>query len=173
MRPSRTSSPAGPFRVSGVADIISVRVIGASALAAALTDGDLVDALLRPGFEQAAVIVEGAAKGNAHRVTGKLQGSLGQFIDGHGADIAAHIGPQPGLGQPRGYSASQTSRWKKPRQGRNTGDPTVYGLFEEKGTRYREGHPFLEPALTDNLGRIEDVITAGAQAGIDRMARRR
>lgn len=152
---------------------ISVRVIGASALAAALTDGNLVDALLRPGFKAAAVIVEGAARGKVHRVTGKLQGSLGEFIAGHGSDIEAHIGPQPGLGQPRGYSAGQTSRWQTPRKGRNTGDPTVYGVFEEKGTRYREGHPFLEPALTDNLGRIEDVIASEAQAGLERLARRR
>lgn len=132
--------------------------------------GDLVDDLLRPGFEKASVIVEGAAKGNVHRVTGKLQGSLGHFLDGRGSGLAAHIGPQPGLGQPRGYSASMTGRWRKPRKGTNRGDPTEYGQYEEQGTRYREGHPFLEPALRDNLGQIERVISDEANKALERRA---
>jgi hypothetical protein len=62
------------------------------------------------------------------------------------------------LGQPRGYSKADTQRWKKPRDGKNTGDPQVYALYEDQGTRYRPGHPAAEPALTENEGRIEDLI---------------
>jgi hypothetical protein len=143
-----------------VADL-RVEIKGARQLAAKLGDGDLIDRLLRPGFERAAVIVEGAATENAHRVTGKLQGSLGSFIDGHGASLEAHIGPQPGMGAPARYTKADTSHWKNPRDGVNRGDPTEYGRFEEGSPNE---HPFLEPALNDNIGQIEDTIEQFARA---------
>jgi len=146
-----------------VADNLRVQIKGARELASKLGDGGLIDRILRPGFEQAAVIVEGAATENAHRVTGKLQGSLGYFIDGFGAGLEAHIGPQPGMGQPARYTKADTAHWKTPRNGVNTGDPTEYGRYEEEGTRYRGGHPFLEPALDDNIGQIEDAIEQAAR----------
>lgn len=149
--------PAGPSARCGVGDI-RVQVRGLRELAAKLGDGDLLDRILRPGFERAAVIVEGAATENAHRVTGKLQGSLGYFMEGHGAGLEAHIGPQPGMGAPARYSKADTAHWKTPRDGVNKGDPTEYGRYEEEGTSSREGHPFLEPALNDNIGQIEDTI---------------
>jgi len=136
---------------------IRVQIKGIEQLKAKLS-GDLLDRALRPGFEKAGAIVEGAATDNAHRVTGKLQRSLGYYVDGHGAGIETHVGPQPGLTQSASYSVGDTSRWKQPRSGTNKGDPAEYGLYEEKGTRYREGHPFLEPALDENVGQIEDVI---------------
>lgn len=148
---------------------IRVRVNGLDKLERAL-GGDLLDDLLRPGFEKSSVVIEGAAKGNVHRVTGKLQQSVGHFLDGRGASLAAHVGPQPGLGQSRHYSEGMTSRWRKPRKGRNTGDPQQYAQYEERGTRYRPGHPFLEPALTDNLGQIEDIIGREANAALERRA---
>lgn len=140
-----------------------VVIRGARELASRIADPGLLDALLRPGFEDAAIIVEGDAKTNAHRVTGKLQGSIGHYIEGHGASLAAHIGPQPGLGQPAAYTAAESSRWQKPRRGRNTGDPQVYARFEEEGTRYREAHPFLEPALMDNRDRVDEAIAVGIE----------
>ena len=147
---------------------ISVRINGIKELTAALKDG--IDPALRPAFTKAAVIVEGAARANVHTVTRKLQTSLSHRIEGQGLGIEAHIGPQEGsanLGA-RGYSKAQTSRWKKPRKGRNTGDPTVYGKFEEEGTRYRPGHPFLEPALTGNVERIESLIASEIDAALNR-----
>ena len=137
---------------------LRVQVRGAKELARTLGDGNLLDRALRPGFQKSAVVVEGAARAKVHTVTRKLQGSLGYEMQGHGASLEAHIGPQPGTGQPRGYSESDTARWKKPRSGRNKGDPQAYGKFEEEGTRYRPAHPFLEPALDENVGRIEDLI---------------
>jgi hypothetical protein len=142
-----------------VADI-RVQVKGVRQLVAKLGDGGLLDRILRPGFEQAAVIVEGAATENAHRVTGKLQGSLGYFMDGFGAGIEAHIGPQPGMGAPARYTKADTAHWKKPRNGVNKGDPTEYGRYEEGAPN---DHPFLEPALNDNIGQIEDVIEQAAR----------
>jgi HK97 gp10 family phage protein len=147
---------------------IRVEVHGAKEIARSLGPDRLDDAL-RPGFKKASVIVEGAARAKVHTVTRKLQGSLGHEIIGQGFGIEGHIGPQPGLGQPRGYSVSDTSRWKKPRAGRNKGDPQVYAQFEEEGTRYRGPHPFLEPALTENVGRIEDVIENAIDAALGRM----
>ena len=146
---------------------IRIRVNGLERLERAV-GGDLLDDLLRPGFAKSAVVVEGAWKDKVHRVTGKYQQSIGHHLDGRGASLAAHVGPQPGLGQPRHYTEGMTSRWKKPRKGRNTGDPQDYAQFEEQGTRYREGHPFLEPALTDNLGQIEDIIEREANAALGR-----
>ena len=136
---------------------VRIEVRGAREIARALGPAHL-DGALRSGFTKAAIIVEGAARANVHTVTRKLQGSLGHQVSGQGFGLEARIGPQPGLGQPRGYSASDTGRWKKPRAGRNKGDPQVYAGFEEEGTRYRPPHPFLEPALESNLGRVEDVI---------------
>jgi HK97 gp10 family phage protein len=141
-----------------------VQLKGARELAGRLGDGDLIDRILRPGFEQAAAIVQGAAVDNAepHHVTRKLQGSIGLYLDGYGAGLEAHIGPEPGHDAPANYTEADTSHWKTPRSGTNKGDPREYGRYEEEGTRYREGHPFLEPALTDNVGRIEDVLESAA-----------
>ena len=150
---------------------LTVTIRGAAELARALGDGDLLDDLLRPGFEKASIVIEGSAKGRVHRVTGKLQGSLGHHLDGHGADLEARIGPQPGLGQPRRYSEAMTSRWKKPRAGINRGDPQDYAIHEEQGTRSRPGHPFLEPSLTENIGQIERVITSEADRAMSRRFR--
>ena len=137
---------------------IRVQVKGARELARAFGSGDLMDRMLRPGFAKSAVVVEGAWKSKVHTVTRKYQGSLGHELEGRGASLEAHIGPQPGTGQPRGYSKADTARWKKPRDGKNTGDPQVYALYEDQGTRYRPGHPAAEPALMENEGRIEDLI---------------
>ena len=147
---------------------IQVKINGIEALTKGLGQG--LDAALRPAFKVAAVIVEGSARRKVHTVTRKLQGSLSHRLEGQGMGLEAHIGPQVGsqnLGQ-RGYTESQTGRWKKPRKGRNTGDPTVYGKFEEEGTRYRPGHPFLEPALTENVGRITDGIASEIGKALER-----
>lgn len=141
-----------------MASAFRVEIRGLRRLVLRLDDDGLLDAMLRPGFEQAATIVEGAATDNAHRVTGKLQRSIGYYLEGRGANLAAHIGPQPGMSAPAHYTIADTGRWKTPRSGTNTGDPQEYGRYEEEGTRYREGHPFLEPALLDNIGRIEHAI---------------
>lgn len=140
-----------------------VTIRGAKELARKLGDGNMLDRILRPGFEQAAVIVEGAATDNAHRVTGKLQRAIGSYVEGRGASLAAHIGPQPGMAAPARYTKADTAHWKTPRNGVNTGDPTEYGRYEEEGTSTHEPHPFLEPALSDNVGRIEDAIERAAE----------
>jgi len=120
---------------------------------------DNIDNAIRPAFEASAVLVEGDAKRAVHRVTGKLQGSLGHEVTGSGFNTQASIGPQPGLAQPRHYAKSQTGRWKKPRDGVNKGDAQVYGRYEEEGTRYRPAHPFLVPALLKNGNRIVQIVS--------------
>jgi HK97 gp10 family phage protein len=147
---------------------ISVRINGIEALTRGLGEG--LDAAIRPAFKIAAVIVEGSARSKVHKVTRKLATSISHRIEGQGLDISAHIGPQQGSGNlgARSYSVSDTQAWKTPRAGRNTGDPTVYGKFEEEGTRYRKAHPFLEPALTENVGRITNGIAAEISRALER-----
>lgn len=106
------------------------------------------------GFEKAGAIVEGAWKRRAHRVTGKYQGSIGHVVDG----MSVRIGPQPGYGSPRKYTRGQTGAWQKPRDGTNRGDPRDYAVFEDQGTRYREGHPAAEPAIRENVDAVVDAI---------------
>jgi hypothetical protein len=123
------------------------------------------------GFKKAGVLVEGSWKDKAHKVTRKYAGSLGSEVLGRGFDIRAEVGPQPGTGQPRGYTRSQTSHWKKPRAGKNTGDPQEYAVFEDQGTKYRPGHPAAEPALAENEDRIAEVIARDIEQQLARRFR--
>lgn len=150
---------------------VRVKVVGLEELRRDLSDPGLLDAALRPGFEKAGVVVEGAWKDKAHEVTRKYKGSLGHELTGRGADLQAVIGPQPGTGQARGYTKAQTGHWKKPRSGKNKGDPQVYAIYEDQGTRYRPGHPAAEPALLDNADRVERFINDGVNAALEKVGR--
>lgn len=109
---------------------------------------------LGPGLEKAGAIVEAGWKRRVHTVTRKYQGSLGHRVEG----TTVRIGPQPGFGSPRKYSRGQSGSWKKPRDGTNRGDPRDYAVFEDQGTRYREGHPAAEPALRENVDAVVDAL---------------
>lgn len=154
--------------------MVSVTVKGAKELANALSDPDLLDRILRPGFDKAAVKVVSSAKADVHRVTQKLGGSIGSPRDGvapydmagHGSSLSATIGIGPNRKQPANYTRSQTSRWKKPRDGTNTGDPQEYAFYEERR------HPFLEPAVMDNLDAIERLIGEEADRVMSSLRRR-
>ena len=119
---------------------------------------------LGPRLEKAGAIVEAGWKRHVHTVTRKYQGSLGHRVDG----MSVRIGPQPGYGSPRRYSRSQSSAWKQPRDGTNRGDPRDYAVFEDQGTRYREGHPAAEPALRENLDEVVDAIVSGITSALER-----
>jgi HK97 gp10 family phage protein len=136
---------------------LRVQIKGIPAIKARL-GGARAAGVVPKALEKGGVIVEGAATDNVHKVTRKLAQSIGVDVQGRGWDAEAHVGPQPGLGQPRGYSESDTSRWQKPRAGTNRGDPQEYAIFEEEGTRYRPAHPFLEPALTENEDRVVETV---------------
>jgi hypothetical protein len=75
---------------------ISLRIEGLDELVRALGGQDMLDRALRPGFNRAGAIVEGAWKQKVHVVTRKYQSSIGYEVTGHGASIATHIGPRPG-----------------------------------------------------------------------------
>ena len=137
--------------------MLRIQVRGAREIASALSDEKIIDDILRPAFKEASVIIEGAARDQVHVVTRKLMGSLGHQISGRGSDLEARIGPQPGLAAPRQYQRSETGRWKKPRRGWNKGDPQEYATFEE------HVHPFLEPALDENIDRIENAVERSAE----------
>ena len=140
--------------------MISIKVRGIEAITRAL--GESFD--LGPALERAGTIVEAGWKHRVHQVTGKYQGSIGHRVDG----MSVRIGPQPGYGSPRKYTAGQTGAWKKPRDGTNRGDPRTYAVFEDQGTRYREGHPAAEPALRENIDEVVDVLVSGITDALNR-----
>jgi HK97 gp10 family phage protein len=129
---------------------------------------EVIEDGLRPGFERAGTIVEGSWKTKVHKVTRKYAGSIGHKVEGRGIDTKALVGPQPGFKQSRGYSESDTRHWKKPRRGRNTGDPREYAVYEEMGTRYRPAHPAAEPALRENAQRVVGIVRDALGAALNR-----
>ena len=133
----------------------SVKIRGLDHLKSKLQPDNIDDAI-RPAFEASSVLVEGDAKRNVHRVTGKLEASIGHKITGSGFDTRSSIGPQPGFDKPRKYYKSQTGRWKKPRDGTSLGDPQHYARVEEQGysKKGRTAHPYLVPALHKNRTEI-------------------
>lgn len=150
---------------------MKVVIKGLDELRRDLGDPDLFDDALRPAFKKSGVVVEGSWKDKVHKVTRKYQGSLGHEVTGRGATLETRVGPQPGTGQPRGYTAAQTAHWKKPRKGKNTGDPQVYAIFEDQGTKYRPGHPAAEPALAENVDRIERFMADGMNDALEKVGR--
>ena len=144
--------------------MIKVEVRGLAAIPRALGDPNLLGSAMGPALERAGTIVEAGWKRRVHTVTRKYQGSLGHKVDG----MTVRIGPQPGYGSPRKFSASQTSGWKKPRDGTNRGDPREYALFEDQGTRYRPGHPAAEPALRENIDEVVDALVSGISDALNR-----
>jgi len=144
--------------------MIRIEVRGLNEIVRALSDPNLIAEAVAPGFERAGTIVQAAWQRRAHTVTRKYQSSIGHVVSG----LRVVVGPQPGFGAPRRYSASQSSAWRKPRAGVNRGDPRTYARFEDQGTRYRPGHPAAEPALRDNLDEIVDAIVSGISAALDR-----
>ena len=141
--------------------MIRIEIRGLAQIRDALSGG-LGD--LTPGFEKAGAIVEAAWKRRVHTVTRKYQGSLGHHVDG----MSVRVGPQPGYGSPRKYTRGQTGSWKTPRDGTNRGDPREYAVYEDQGTRYREGHPAAEPALRENIDEVVDAIVSGITSALER-----
>lgn len=154
---------------------ISVRIKGIDALKSRLAPGDIA-AALRKGLLAGAAVVETAAKRGVHSpdnpfvgkagrdiATGKLQSSLGiGNIEGSGLGLSVRVGhPHGRAGLPGGTFSRSTDTGRRTRSGgiipgrtggrRNKGDVTVYGKIEEKR------HPFLEPAVRDN---VDDIVSA-------------
>lgn len=119
------------------------------------------------GFERAGAIVESNWKPRIHTVTRKAQGSIGHVVQG----MSVRVGPRPGYGTPRRYTAAQASRWKRPRDGVNRGDPREYLVYEDQGTRYRPGHPAAEPALRESVDPVVRAIAEGIENDLRRNVR--
>ena len=164
----------------------TVEIKGLEQLRKKAKDGFGVPRGAEKGIRQGSVIVEAAAKRKVHKLSRKLADSTGHNITGQGLDTQGVVGPRPGFGGPRGYDvttgsskiqvggfifsasaggggaisgASQGARPKKRRVHRvNKSDPIVYGRYEEEGTRYRPGHPWLVPSLHDNESRITNAV---------------
>src|SRR3990167_8398515 len=147
-----------------VGRMISIKVRGLAEIPRALGDPTLLDSALRPALERAGTIVEAGWKRRVHTVTRKYQGSLGHRVD----DLSVRIGPHPRYGSPRQHSRSQTGAWKTPRDGTNRGAPREYAVFEDQGTRYREGHPAAEPALAENIDEVVDALVSGITDALNR-----
>jgi len=143
---------------------IDVRLRGDDELRRRLSDPGLAELVLRPGLRDAALMVQAQAQRKVHIITSKLQRSLGYVIEGHGWSLLARIGPRPGFDQPQRGRSRATG--KRPQI--NRGDPREYGWWEEHGNRWRPAHPFLVPALTDNIYRIRAVMAAALQRALAR-----
>lgn len=89
-----------------------------------------------------ALIVQGDAKRRAPFKTGNLRRSI-------------HIEPQ---GASRVYAAV------------DVGTDVEYAVHQEFGTRYIGAHPFLRPALDENVGRIQAAIAAALRMQIAAIA---
>ncbi len=121
-----------------------------------------LDGILRPALRAGGVTLYGAQRQNVHKVTRKLAQSIGMTEQGQGAGVEVHVGLQPGLGTARGYTKSQTGRWKTPRDGVNRGDPQVYGKFEEAR------HPFFIKTLTDKREEVELAVLSRAEQELEK-----
>jgi len=153
--------------------VVSARVTikGIDRLTADLKGGLGIPRGVERGINLASAVVEEAAKNKVHILSGKLKSSLGYTIRGSGMDTTGVIGPQPGFGQPRGYTYKGKKVW-------NRGDPAKgkkgkpgYGLWEEVGNRWRSGHPFLVPALLNNADRIRGIINDAVEAELSKGGR--
>lgn len=164
------------------ARFLTVEIKGFEALRRRAQDGFGVASGVELGIRRASAFVEAEAKRKVHKQSRKLHDSTGTNITGSGLDTEGHVGPQPGYGAPRGYTASvgpgqrieiggyafhDTSRAKKRKVRRvNRGDPTEYGRYEEEGTRYRPGHPWLVPSLQNNVQRIHNIVNRAVSAAL-------
>jgi hypothetical protein len=160
--------------------------IGVNGLNELLRDAKLgfhVPEAVELGIKRASVFVEGAAKRRVHRQSRKLQASTGHNIEGSGLDTRGVVGPQPGFGAPRTYTAQSqrveiggyafTDKSRRKVKRTNRGDPTVYGYWEEYGNRYREGHPWLVPSLMENEERITELVNAEVRKVLRRVGKQR
>lgn len=124
-----------------------------------------LDGVLRPALKAGGVVLVGEQRRAVHKVTRKLAQAIGMTERGQGANVEVHVGLQPGLGTPRSYSESATSRWKKPRDGINRGDPQDYGKYEEAR------HPFFLKTFVDKRAEVERVVLARTSQELERRLR--
>jgi len=124
-----------------------------------------LDNVLRPSLRAGGVVLFGEQRKAVHKVTRKLAQSIGMTEQGHGVGFEVHVGLQPGLGTPRGYSKSQTGRWQTPRDGVNRGDPRVYGKFEEAR------HPFFLKTFVDKRPQVMSAVLSRAQQELEKRLR--
>lgn len=146
-----------------------VTIVGLDELQRKLRASDAALArALGPGLQAGAQVVTRDAKDRVPVWTGKLQRSLGPGkVEGSGKDQVIRVGIRPGFGAPsKGRSIKGQTRKERAALPWNRGEPRVYGVFVEKGTRKMRARPYLVPALTENereitrrvLERVEDVL---------------
>jgi hypothetical protein len=146
--------------------VISVKVEGLEPILRTLRRyPSELDHILRPALQAGGVVLVGEQRRSVHKVTRKLAQAVGMTEQGQGAHVEVHVGLQPGLGTPRGYSESATGRWKTPRKGVNKGDPQVYGKYEEAR------HPFFIKSFVDKRSEVERAVMARAQQELQKRLR--
>lgn len=143
--------------------LISVKVEGLDQIVRTLNRFPReLDGILRPALKAGGVVLFGEQRRTVHKVTRKLAQSIGMTEQGQGAKVEVIVGLQPGLGTSRGYTKSQTGRWKTPRDGVNRGDPQVYGKFEEAR------HPFFIKSFVEKRGAVESAVLSRAKQELER-----
>lgn len=154
---------------------ISVSIRGLDRLLAQVKDGLGVETGFELGIRRSAIIVEADAKGNVHKITRKLHDSTGHDITGSGLDTEGVIGPRPGFGAPRAGNRADPRDYARVEEEGFSGTQFVRAHQRKGGTVRahtrrvnRAAHPWLVPALTDNVGRIEKTINDAIDRELER-----
>ncbi len=152
---------------------LSVQIIGLEKLQAGVLAGPGTLAQgVRTAMTAGSLIIEGAARANASKDTGRLGGSITHTISGGGANLSSRIGPsvaygywvekgrRPGKMPP----VSAIEPWAR-RHGVN-----AFMVARAIGRRGTTPRPFLVPAFTANVGRVSALFEALGLVVVNRMA---
>lgn len=153
-----------------------------------------MDKALHDGLQAAGLTVRKEAQDRVPYVTGKLSRAIRPGpVEGHGTAQSITVGIAPGGGSPSRGRSGGIGAATNPGGRRNEGDPQTYGPVVERGSgprtiRARNGrslmftiggetlfrrsvnhpgtraHPFLVPALTENVDLISRRIFARVEA---------
>ena len=141
---------------------LTIEIVGADKLSAGLgkAAGSTLPAETKKAMEASLLLVEGDARRNVKRDSGRLQNSITHSISGGGANLTGKVGPSVkyGLYVERGRApgrpppVSAVAAWAR----RHGVSPfLVARAIGRKGVRPA---PFLLPAYEKNKGRITDLF---------------
>lgn len=136
---------------------VSVQIVGLEKLQAGVARGPAVLAReVRTAMEAGSLLIEGTARSLAPKDTDRLAGSITHVIGGGGVSLQSRIGPSVSWGI---YVEQGRRPGKQPPIAAIEGWARRHGVnpyvlarsIGRKGTRK---HPFMEPAFTQNSGRV-------------------
>jgi hypothetical protein len=140
-----------------------------------LADTRMAEAL-RAALPAGGAVVSRQAKREVPKWTRKLERSLGSGkVEGTGQSQYLRVGVRPGFSAPTRGPSGKRGKATNPKGTWNRGDPQVYGPVVERGRKDGSvlARPFLVPALTDNVARINAEVHRAIEKALTRMAKGR